>query len=37
VNNTGAPVSFGESSTQEMCFNFLYYYPAAKVSTLCLQ
>lgn len=28
TNNTGAPVSFGESSTEEMCFNFLYYYPS---------
>jgi copper type II ascorbate-dependent monooxygenase-like protein len=37
VNNTGAPVSFGESSTQEMCFNLLYFYPATQVSTFCLQ
>ena len=28
TNNTGAIVHWGESSTQEMCFNFLYYYPA---------
>lgn len=28
TNNTGAPVSVGESSTEEMCFNFLYYYPS---------
>lgn len=27
VNNTGADVPYGESSTQEMCFNFIYFYP----------
>jgi hypothetical protein len=28
VNDTGAPVSFGDSSDQEMCFGGLYRYPA---------
>lgn len=37
VDNTGAPVNWGESSTQEMCFNFIYYYPAETVSTMCMQ
>jgi dopamine beta-monooxygenase len=37
VNNTGATVYFGESSTEEMCFNLFYFYPAEKVSTFCMQ
>jgi hypothetical protein len=28
VNNTGADVSFGDSSTEEMCFSGIYRYPA---------
>ena len=28
VNNTGHTVSFGDSSTDEMCFTGLYKYPA---------
>jgi hypothetical protein len=28
VNTTGSPVSFGESSNNEMCFTGIYRYPA---------
>ena len=31
-NTTGDTVVFGESSTQEMCFNFLFYYPRPAIA-----
>ena len=34
VNSTGQAVAFGELSEQEMCFNFVYYYPATLVQSL---
>lgn len=34
-NTTGATVSFGESSNDEMCFTDLYYYPARGASYIC--
>jgi hypothetical protein len=36
VNNTGAPVSFGDSSDKEMCFGGMYRYPAANSSLFCV-
>jgi hypothetical protein len=35
VNNTGAPVMFGDSSTAEMCFTGLYKYPAGGSTFSC--
>jgi Copper type II ascorbate-dependent monooxygenase, C-terminal domain len=34
-NTTGATVSFGESSDDEMCFTDLYYYPAKSANYIC--
>ncbi|MBS1121115.1 MAG: hypothetical protein H6Q90_3343 [Deltaproteobacteria bacterium] len=34
-NTTGAPVQFGESSDDEMCFTDLFYYPAQGASFIC--
>lgn len=34
-NTTGAQVSFGESSDDEMCFTDLYYYPAKNANYIC--
>jgi hypothetical protein len=34
-NTTGANVSFGESSDDEMCFTDLYYYPAKGANYIC--
>jgi hypothetical protein len=34
-NTTGATVSFGESSDDEMCFTDLFYYPAQGASYIC--
>jgi hypothetical protein len=34
-NTTGATVSFGESSNDEMCFTDLYYYPAKSANYIC--
>lgn len=34
-NTTGAAVSFGESSDDEMCFTDLYYYPAKSANYIC--
>lgn len=34
-NTTGANVTFGESSDDEMCFTDLYYYPAAGANYIC--
>jgi hypothetical protein len=36
VNNTGAVVPFGQSSTQEMCFTGLYKYPAGSTTLGCV-
>lgn len=35
INNTGSTVTFGESSTQEMCFTGLYRYPAQNNGLFC--
>jgi hypothetical protein len=35
-NDTGAPVSFGDSSDEEMCFAMLYRHPAVPGATFCL-
>jgi Copper type II ascorbate-dependent monooxygenase, C-terminal domain len=37
-NTTSDTVSFGESSTDEMCFGVLYFWPnpVATISTYCL-
>ncbi|HEU0035836.1 MAG TPA: hypothetical protein VFQ53_34725 [Kofleriaceae bacterium] len=37
VNNTGATVTFGESSNDEMCFSGLYRYPAQNAGQFCFQ
>ncbi len=34
-NNTGATVTFGESSDDEMCFSDLFYYPAQGANFVC--
>ena len=34
-NNTGATVTFGESSNDEMCFSDLFYYPAQGANFVC--
>jgi hypothetical protein len=34
-NTTGAPVGFGESSDDEMCFTDLFYYPAQGATYIC--
>ncbi len=36
VNNTGATVSFGDSSTDEMCFTGIYKYPAGSNVYSCV-
>jgi hypothetical protein len=35
ANDTGAPVGFGQSTTQEMCFLIVYLYPAGGLFGLC--
>jgi hypothetical protein len=35
TNPSNQTVSFGESSTDEMCLGVLYYYPATKASSYC--
>ena len=34
-NTTGAPVQFGESSDDEMCFSDIFYYPAQGANYIC--
>jgi Copper type II ascorbate-dependent monooxygenase, C-terminal domain len=34
-NTTGAPVKFGESSDDEMCFTDIFYYPAKSANYIC--
>jgi hypothetical protein len=36
VNNTGATVNFGDSSTDEMCFTGIYKYPAGSNTYACV-